>query len=104
MCALKLDPKNHPILKTKSIFNSLIGKYATFLNHFQAEVINENGILFVKMNYHEFRKMNNPLIVKNIDDLEFYIYTNGNKSSVKFLIHDNNQVDMLIERNCFHKQ
>ncbi|OLS20926.1 MAG: Penicillin-binding protein 4* [Candidatus Heimdallarchaeota archaeon LC_3] len=104
MSALEIDIINHPVMKTKSVFNRLIGKYNTFLNHYQAEVVTNDGILFVKMNYYEFRKMNNPLIVKNLEKLEFYIYVNGMKIPVKFLIHENNKIDMLIERNCFHKQ
>ncbi|MHA2309784.1 MAG: hypothetical protein ACXABJ_10940, partial [Candidatus Heimdallarchaeaceae archaeon] len=34
---------------------------------------------------------------------KFYIYNFGYKTPVLFEIKENNQIDLFIERNCYHK-
>ncbi len=62
-------------------------------------------MLFFELKVAEFIDDNIPLIPKNrtIDNNEFYSYNMGMIEPIKFIIRETGDIDLLIERNLYHK-
>ena len=80
------------------------GEYANYKGLSKIKVFIENGMLLAETKFAETttRYVLIPEDTK-LTDNKFYIYAFGNKTSVHFEIKENDQIDLFIERNCFHK-
>lgn len=104
--ALGKKPKKVlPQLQIQQKLKQLTGAYASYKNIHKVSVSLKNGILHLKYK-DELMEREHPLIptTDTIDNNQFYIYMMGRQIPVEFEIKENGKVDLLVERNCFHKQ
>lgn len=101
----KEPQKALPPLQVQQKLKKLTGEYASYKNIHNVSVSLKNGMLYLKYK-DELMKGEHPLIPKNdtIDNNQFYIYMMGRRRPVEFEIRENGEIDLLVERNCFHKQ
>jgi CubicO group peptidase (beta-lactamase class C family) len=82
----------------------LPGDYEGYKGLSKVKVFIENGLLYVQTSW--LGTTSKYALIPEDDELKelnFYIYNFGNKTPVKFEFKENNNVDLFIERNCFHR-
>jgi len=98
------DPEDVPYVKVRKKMNLLCGHYSTYMGVDNAEVVSRGGMLYL-IQKGVFGSITMPLIPE--DDLmesnRFYVYSNGVRMPVEFVIYSDGRVDMYIERDRFHK-
>jgi hypothetical protein len=97
------DTEDVPYVKVRKKMNMLCGHYSTYMGVDNAEVVSRGGMLYL-IQKGVFGSVTMPLIPE--DDLmesnRFYVYSNGVRMPVEFVIYSDGRVDMYIERDRFH--
>lgn len=104
--AIGKKPQNViPQLQVQQRLKQLTGDYVSYKNITKVSISLKNGMLFIDYK-DELMDLEHPLIPKTdtVENNHFYIYRMGNRMPVEFEIKDDGKVDLLVERNCFHKQ
>ena len=99
------DPKKTiPLIKIEEKLNMLTGTYKGYGDITRMKILNRGGLLYLEMN-DELSQLSIPIIPEDIklETLEFYTITNGKKEPVEFRVKSPSQIDVIIERNLFHK-
>lgn len=102
---LGLDPfEEVPSLNVKKKLRLLSGTYKTFKGIESVEVQYKAGMLFLRSKT-PFTDSLTPLIPRDslLGSTIFYIYMDGVESPVEFQMKDNGDIDLYIERYCYHK-
>jgi len=99
------DPeKTIPPIRIRRRLNMLAGIYETYKGISRVKVVNRGGILFIERR-DEFAEMNIPIIPEDLklESYKFSIISNGIKTPVEFQVKSPEEIDLIIERNVFHK-
>ncbi|MEM3615915.1 MAG: serine hydrolase, partial [Candidatus Methanomethylicia archaeon] len=98
------DPYDVPQLKVKGKMAILCGQYSTYKGVDNAEVVNRGGMLYL-IQKGAFGGMTIPLIPEDplMESNKFYIYSNGIKQPVEFVVYPDGKVDLYVERDRYHK-
>ncbi|MBD3190230.1 MAG: serine hydrolase [Candidatus Heimdallarchaeota archaeon] len=104
MALLGKNPeKDHPVIVSENKHKPLIGEYATFKGINKISIKKKNGILYA---INEEQKIDFPLIPESNepDDFTFFVpLIGGRKLPVEFILNSSGKVDLLVDRNYFHK-
>ncbi len=93
-----------PFFQIQTKMELLSGEYANYKGLNKIKIYVENGLLFGETKFGEtISKI--PLIPEDdkLTDNKFYIYNFGSKTPVTFEIKENKEIDLFVERNCFHR-
>lgn len=104
--AMGKDPQTAlPPLQVRQKLQQFTGDYASYKNIHKVAVSIKQGMPYLKYK-DELMEREHALVPKTdtIENNEFYIYMMGRRMPVEFEIKDDGKVELLIERNCFHKQ
>jgi len=99
------DPERDvPFFRIQRKMELLSGLYQTYRGLSKVEVVNKGGMLYLVQKGY-ISEMTVPLIPEDpyMDSNKFYIYSNGVKQPVEFVIEGPNKIDLFIERNRYHK-
>lgn len=100
------DPEAEiPFLRVQKKFEKLSGQYTSYSKIYNPKITLREGMLFYELKFEGHFDLMTPLIPKNrtVDNNEFYFFNMGMIEPVKFLIRETGDIDLLIERNLFHK-
>lgn len=104
MALLGKNPeKEHPVIISENKHKPLIGEYAIYKGINKISVKKKNGILYI---INEEQNINYPLIPESdeSDDYLFYVpLIGGRKLPVEFIVNDSGEVNLIVDRNYFHK-
>ncbi|RLE57068.1 MAG: serine hydrolase [Candidatus Methanomethylicota archaeon] len=93
-----------PLIKIMRKMELLTGRYESYRGLSKVDVVNRGGLLYL-IQKSPFGEVTVPLIPED-DDLKtnrFYIWSNGVRQPVEFMIGENGKIDLFIERNRYHK-
>jgi len=102
---LDKDPKEVlPMLKIEEKLKMLAGNYETYRGISKAEIVERDGLLYFEQ-VTDLGKSSVPLIPasEEIENYEFYIYSNGVKSPVNFVVDCPSKVNLYMGNVLFHK-
>lgn len=91
-----------PPIKAEKKMERFTGKYESYKGITEVSVVKKNGLLFLEGQYGSY-----PLIPKseNLEENLFYIYSEtGQRSIIEFWEKSSGEIDLLVERNRFHKK
>ncbi|MEM1549634.1 MAG: serine hydrolase [Candidatus Methanomethylicia archaeon] len=93
-----------PALKIQKKLDMLTGVYEGYGGVIRVNVVNKGGMLYIEQK-DEFIDASMPLIPENdnLEDLRFYIWSNGVRQPVEFTITRDGKIDLYMERNRLHK-
>ncbi|MCX8169421.1 MAG: serine hydrolase [Candidatus Methanomethylicia archaeon] len=93
-----------PVIRIQKKMDMLTGVYEGYGGVIRMNVVNRGGILYLEQK-DEFTDMSIPLIPEkdNLEDLTFYIWSNGVRQPIEFTISKDGKIDLYIERNRLHK-
>lgn len=104
--AMGKDPQTVlPPLQVQKKLQQFTGDYASYKDIHKVSISLKQGMLHLT-HKDELMEQEHTLIPKTdtVENNKFYIYTMGRRTPVKFEIKNDGKVDLLIERNCFHKK
>ncbi|NPD87798.1 MAG: serine hydrolase [Asgard group archaeon] len=93
-----------PFFQIQAKMEQFSGEYVNYKGINKVKIYIENGLLFYESKFGE--TLNKVALIPEdakLADNRFYIYSFGYKTPVTFEIKENNEIDLFIERNCFHK-
>ncbi|MCX8168640.1 MAG: serine hydrolase [Candidatus Methanomethylicia archaeon] len=98
------DPYDIPQLKVKKKMNMLCGQYSTYKGVDNAEIVSRGGMLYL-IQKGILGTITIPLIPEDplMESNKFYIYSNGIKQLVEFVVYSDGRIDLYIERDRYHK-
>ena len=100
----KNPEKEFPLFSIQAKFEKLTGEYTTYKGLEKVKIYIDNGILIGETS---FRDVTSKFVLIPVDpkveDYNFYIYNLGNKLPIHFEINEKDQINLFVERNCFHK-
>jgi CubicO group peptidase (beta-lactamase class C family) len=102
---LGMDPYEAvPRLAIKRRMDRLAGRYEIYKGIESVEVVKKLGMLYLESRT-PFAETLQPLIPEDpsLDSTAFYTLTDGAKSPVEFVVHEDGRVDLFVERYCYHK-
>ncbi len=93
-----------PFFKIEAKMEKFAGDYKNYKGLTKIKILLENGMLILETKYRDIPSRY-PLIPEDmkLSNNRFYIYIFGSKTPVLFEESENNQIDVFIERNRFHK-
>lgn len=93
-----------PTIKIWKRMETLTGKYETYKGLAKAEVVNRGGRLYIIQKGH-VSDITVPLIPEEdmLEENRFYIWTEGVRQPVEFVVKSKDRIDLYIERNRYHK-
>lgn len=93
-----------PTIKIWKRMETLTGKYETYKGLAKAEVVNRGGRLHIIQKGH-VSDITVPLIPEEdmLEENRFYIWTEGVRQPVEFVVKSKDRIDLYIERNRYHK-
>ncbi|MFB0558847.1 MAG: serine hydrolase [Candidatus Bathyarchaeia archaeon] len=93
-----------PTIKIWKRMEILTGRYETYKGLAKAEVVNRGGRLYIIQKGH-VSDITVPLIPEEdmLDENRFYIWTEGVRQPVEFVVKSKDRIDLYIERNRYHK-
>ena len=93
-----------PYYRIVSKMEQFSGEYANYKGLSKVKIFIENGMLVAETEVGD-STAKYALIPEDIqlDNNEFYIYSFGYKTPIKFEIKEDGKIDVFVERTCFHK-
>ena len=91
------------------LYEKLKGKYTAYNTHISATVVFKDDSLYLETEWMGNPPSTTPLILEkwhtgpDKNAHEFYIDELGVKTPVTFIVRDSGRIDLLVERNYFHK-
>jgi len=94
-----------PSIAVKSRMNELAGVYETYWGIERVRVVKRGGMLYLEQK-DAFTDALVPLIPEDptMQSTTFYVLADGIKAPVEFVVHGDGQVDLFVERYCYHKK
>jgi len=100
----KNPEKEFPVFGIQTKFDQLTGEYRIYKGLEKIKIYIENGILIGETSFRDVTSKFTLIPVDpKIEDYKFYVYNYGNMLPVHFEIKEKGQIDLFVERNCFHK-
>ncbi|RJS90401.1 serine hydrolase [Candidatus Bathyarchaeota archaeon] len=93
-----------PLLRIWRRMDLLTGTYEIYRGLSRVKVVKHGGLLYLERGGW-FSEMRVPLIPEreDMENYEFYIYSEGVKQPVEFVVESPEKIDLYIERNRYHK-
>ena len=94
-----------PSLYIQERLDALTGSYETYRGLSMAKVVNRGGLLYFEQTDLESGSASVPLIPESdrLESNRFYIWSEGARQPVEFVVHSPDKIDLYVERNCYHK-
>ena len=95
-----------PALKVRERMERLTGNYEIYRGLERLKVVGKGGLLYLEEKSPGSESTNlTPLIPEDpmLASTDFYTLRNGLKSPVEFAVGEDGQVDLIIDRYCYHK-
>jgi len=94
-----------PRLTMKRRMYRLTGTYDLYKGIERVRVVKKAGMLYLESKT-PFAETLQPLIPEDpsLESTLFYTLMDGAKSPVEFVVHEDDHVDLFVERYCFHKK
>lgn len=101
---LGMDPMEAvPSITIKEKMDRLTGEYETYLGIEKVNVIKKGGMLYIRTKT-PFSDTQQPLIPEDPKNgLQYYTLVDGQKNPIEFVIKEDGNTDLFMERYCYHK-
>jgi len=99
------DPRKVvPALLIQERMEHLTGTYETYRALSRVNVVNKGGLLYLEQR-DEFAGSSVPLIPEDdrLETYRFYMWSQGVRQPIEFVVHSPNKVDLYVERSRYHK-